>query len=944
MKTHQPPTDMGTRDQVLAVVQAMVREMNPGLAERPVSMDSRLEQDLGFDSLSRVELLTRLEQTFACRISEAAFLEAETPGDLLQLMGKTSAFLASTTTEAEIRKTREAFAQPPAHIATLTDLLAWHARENSQRVHIHLYETGEILTYGDLYREALLVAAGFRRKGLEPGQNVGLMLLTGREFFTCFFGCLLAGGIPVPLYPPARMSQLVDHLNRQTRILENAGAVLLVSFEQAKPFTRLLQGKVAGLREVCTVPDLADGIEPLTPVPLEPGQTAFIQYTSGSTGTPKGVVLSHFNLLSNIRAMANAVRITDQDVFVSWLPLYHDMGLIGAWLGTLYSGALLVLMPPQAFLARPERWLQAIHEFRGTLSASPNFGYELCLRKIKDDDLNNLDLRCWRLALNGAEPVSPRTMEQFHQRFGPVGFRAEAMAPVYGLAECSVGLAFPPLGRKPLVEWLDRTSLTAKGQALAVPPVTPHAITAVGCGLPLPGHQIRVIDALGFEVPERVQGRIQFRGPSATTGYFQNPTATATLYHEDWLNTGDLGYIAGGEVFLTGRQKDVIIRAGRNLYPQELEEAVGNLPGLRAGCVVAFACPDPSTGTERLVLVAETREAEAVRLEEIRTQIQQLSLQLLDSAVDEIVLTPPQTVLKTSSGKLRRAATRDAFLQGVLLRPTRLWQTKLSLAAWSLFGRLQNGFRLLGGFAFGILCWLSLAVGLTAAFPILLVLPTLPSRQRFAHYLGRAILGAAVVPVRVNHLERISGQQPLVFVSNHASYLDALILAASLPLTISFTAKKELAANFLVRVMLQRIGVELLDRFDFQQSLEDVNRLEKLAQTGQHLLFFPEGTFTREPGLRHFHLGAFKIAAEAGLSVVPVALHGTRSMLRDEQWLPHRSRIQVTIGEPIQPQGTSWSATVALREAARQAILQHCGEPDLRISHSLNRGESKPQE
>jgi acyl-CoA synthetase (AMP-forming)/AMP-acid ligase II len=320
--------------------------------------------------------------------------------------------------------------------------------------------------------------------------------------------------------------------------------------------------------------------------------------------------------------MGQAVQITSTDVFVSWLPLYHDMGLIGAWLGSLYYACPLVLMSPLAFLARPVRWLWAIHKHRGTLSAGPNFAYDLCTRRIDERDLEGLDLSSWRVAFNGAEPISAVTLARFNERFVPYGFRPEAMAPVYGLAEAALGVAFPPLGRAPHIDRIQREPFMRSGQAL---PATAHDATAcqfVACGQPLPGYQIRVVDATGHEVGERQEGRLEFQGPSTTSGYFHNPEATGRLFHNAWLDSGDLAYMVGSTVYLTGRAKDLIIRAGRNIYPHELEEAIGDIADVRRGCVVVFGSPDPVTGTERLVVLAETRQTDPGVLVRLRGQIE----------------------------------------------------------------------------------------------------------------------------------------------------------------------------------------------------------------------------------------------------------------------------------------------------------------------------------
>jgi acyl-CoA synthetase (AMP-forming)/AMP-acid ligase II len=266
------------------------------------------------------------------------------------------------------------------------------------------------------------------------------------------------------------------------------------------------------VRQVLTPATLSETSSNASPAPVGPDDIALIQYTSGSTGNPKGVVLTHANLLANIRAMAQALQVTERDVFVSWLPLYHDMGLIGAWLGSLYVGFRLVIMSPPAFLTRPERWLWAIHRFRGTLSAAPNFAYELCLKRVDDAQLAHLDLSSWRLAINGAEAVSPDAVTHFIERCAQYGFRADAMMPVYGLAECALGLLFPPLGRGPLIDYVWREPFMLQRKAQPAPTDDPKPLRFVTCGRPLPGHEVRIVDELGLEIGESVEGRVEFKG------------------------------------------------------------------------------------------------------------------------------------------------------------------------------------------------------------------------------------------------------------------------------------------------------------------------------------------------------------------------------------------------------------------------------------------------
>ena len=297
---------------------------------------------------------------------------------------------------------------------------------------------------------------------------------------------------------------------------------MLITVPEGIRLGALLKGLVPSLSSIESAMTLS-GLSADIPLPrLRDGSaTALIQYTSGSTGDPKGVVLSHANLLANIRGIGRAVAASSSDIFVSWLPLYHDMGLIGAWLGCLYYGAPLYAMSPLAFLARPQSWLWAIHRFRGTISAAPNFAFELCLSKINESDIKGLDLSSLRLVGNGAEPVSVDTLRRFIDRFAAYGFRSGAMAPVYGLAENAVAVTLPPPGRPPIIDRVNRAALNTRGIAEPAKPEDSNAMELVACGQPIPDHEIRIVDDMGRELGERREGRLEFRGPSATSGYFQ---------------------------------------------------------------------------------------------------------------------------------------------------------------------------------------------------------------------------------------------------------------------------------------------------------------------------------------------------------------------------------------------------------------------------------------
>jgi len=650
------------------------------------------------------------------------------------------------------------------------------------------------------------------------------------------------------------------------------------------------------------------------------------------------VVLSHANLIANIRAMGQVVQAGPEDVFVSWLPLYHDMGLIGAWLGSLYYAALFVVMSPLSFLARPERWLWAIHRHRGTLSAAPNFGYEYCLKRLQDEDLQGLDLSCWRAAFNGAEAVSPDTLEQFGARFAPLGFSSSAMMPVYGLAESSVGLAFPPLQRGPLIDRVERETFMQSGKAVPASSDDAHALRFVSSGKPLPGHQVRVVDPAGHELPERREGRLEFRGPSSTSGYYRDADKTQDLFHDHWLDSGDLAYMANGEIYITGRIKDIIIRAGRNIYPHELEEAVGSVVGVRTGRVAVFGSEDQRSGTERLVILAETRSTDSGERERLRAEINALATDLIGAPPDEIVLAPPGTVLKTSSGKIRRAASREVFEKGDIGKRQRSvpWQVA-RVAMAGIVPQLRRSGRYARAAIYAAWCWMVYLLLSPVVWFSVTLLPNIVWRWAVMRACIRVLEKATATPVKVNGLQHIpTDGRPCVLVANHASYLDSYTLVAKLPGHFRFIAKAELAETFVVRLPLQRIHTEFVERFETSKGVRDTQRLAEVLKNGHSMMFFAEGTFTRVPGLRPFHLGAFSVAAEAGAPVIPVAIRGTRSILRSGSWFPHRGAISVEVGEPLQPAefaeqagGDKWRIAIALRDRCRAFILRHCGEPDL---------------
>ncbi len=945
-------------DQVVEVVRLLLAELGSHRALQAVRGEAHLDRDLGLGSLERVELMLRLEAAFGTRLPDQAVAEADTVEDLVAavLVGGPAASPAGSYTRAPLAppsaqrrtttRTRRVNELGVASAETFQDVLRYRARVAPTRPHLYVRQGDDstsIVTFGELVERAEAVGRGLARRGVGPGDAVAIMLPTSREFFYTFTGILLVGGIPVPIYPPFRADRIEEYAVRQSAILQNAEVRLLVTFRQAEGVARLLTPRVASLNGVVNASRLI-GETSADPNLLRHqacgDEIALLQYTSGSTGEPKGVVLTHANLLANVRAIGEAVEIRPDDVGVSWLPLYHDMGLIGAWMVPLYFGLAVAILSPLAFLSRPERWLWAVHQHRGTVAAAPNFAYELCVRKIGDSDIEGLDLSSWRLALNGAEPVNPGTLERFTARFARYGFRREALLAVYGLAEAALAVTVPPPGAVPRVDHIERATFEREGRAVRVPPGAPAddatMISFVSAGRPVPRHEVRIADPRGCDASERVEGALWFRGPSATRGYYRNPEATRGLFPEggvpgSWVDSGDRAYRADGEIYVTGRVKDIIIKAGRNLYPQEVEELASRVAGVRKGCVVAFGASDAGAGTERLVVIAETREQGSAERARIARAITEEVTAALGLPPDEVELLPPQSIPKTSSGKLRREETKKLYRAGTLgARRPPAWVQVAKLAVASSGRTIGRGTRRGLELAYGVYAAIVFALWIVPTWLLVLLAPGRRAAARITSPALRLYMALVGCRIWVEGREHLRNGEARIYISNHTSYFDVLVLMAALGIDYRFVAKIEVRSMPFIRTFLRKLGHVAFDRGDPQARLRQVEEIEQILRRGESVFVFPEGTFTPQTGVRPFQLGAFKAAVTTRRPILPVALRGTRQFLRDQAYLPRPTRVTLTICPPLEPAPTSapsdWQEMVRLRDATRAAIAQHCGE------------------
>ena len=921
---------------VLDEARALALETGGERAGRAVSPVASLERDVGLGSLEKVELITRIERRAVCTLPDG-ILQAETCEEIAVALSKAP---RSASTPAPIQRAQEIEALiqtgPQALAATVDRALAARSEEAPDRITIFLSEddgSERDITYGDLFRGASRIAAGLAARGISRGDTVALMLPTGFDFLRAFQGTLLLGAIAVPIYPPVRLDRLAEYAERESAILRSAGVRIMITFARAKVIAEVLKSLVPTLQDLVTADDLtSDPHARLRMSPQSrPGDPAFIQYTSGSTGSPKGVLLTHANLMANIRAIGLGLEGRPMEMGVSWLPLYHDMGLIGSWLFTMASAYPLALRSPLSFLSRPERWLQDIHRRRGTLSAAPNFAYELCVRRIRDEDIEGIDLSSWKCALNGAEPVRPETIDRFVQRFARYGFRRETLMPAFGLAECSVGLTLPPVQRGPKFDRVDRAAFE-QGHAAKAKDGDPQASLFVSVGRALPEHEIKVVNEAGETLPEREVGRLLFRGPSMTAGYYRNEEATAAIRQADgFLDSGDLAYIADGELYIAGRLKDLIIRGGRNLVAAEIEEAASEVPGVRKGCVAAFGVTEARSGTEQVVIVAETKARGAEERDSIVGQVIERVTRAIGSPPDVVRLVGPGSVLKTSSGKIRRNDTRDLFLSGALGRErgdSVLKRLKMGgLLARSAAETALARFLLL---LRGLLLLVTLMVYAPISWIALSLLGPRAAR-RFEHHSARIAMRLLTRDASASGPARIEPGRAALLVCNHASYLDVIALRALLAEDFVFVAKREALHYPFIGRFIRRAGHVAVERKDAQRSAADASQVTATLNEGTSVLVFPEGTFTHADGVRPFRLGAFRAAADAACPIIPLALRGTRQMLRESQIIPRTGRIALWVGEPLLPRGESFRDLVALRDKVREIIGAESGEVILEL-------------
>jgi fatty-acyl-CoA synthase len=525
-------------------------------------------------------------------------------------------------------------------------------------------------SFAEVCVEAKRIGGRLQALGLAKGDRLALVLSAPENFVLSFLGAVSAGIMPVPLYPPLALGRLDNYIDKAVGILRVSGAKAILTTQEIIPVLHPVLSRTPTLRSILDIAAVQQmpGAE-LTEIEAQPDEPCFLQFTSGSTSAPRGVIVTHRNLIANSKAIIQSLDVNaETDKAISWLPLYHDMGLIGFVISTLVAQIPVVFIPTIAFVKHPGVWMETVHKYRGTITFGPNFAFDLAAKRAPKNPRTKIDLSCLRVLGCGAEPINPKTMEGFLTAFAPWGLKPTALIPCYGMAEATLAIAFDRLNRPMRKLVIDRHAYEAENIARPIkvngnPPDPKMQFELVSCGRTFIDHEVRILDEQGNSLPEGKVGEIVFKGPSVTPGYFQNLAASRQLLKGGWLHTGDLGFILNGDLYISGRQKDLVIINGRNYPPQAIEWVVEEIAGVRKGSVVAFSIGGDST--EKLVVIAETIMTDTAILSQAITEQVRSAFSLV---VDQVVLVGRGSIPKTSSGKLQRRRTKALFEGGLLER------------------------------------------------------------------------------------------------------------------------------------------------------------------------------------------------------------------------------------------------------------------------------------
>lgn len=529
------------------------------------------------------------------------------------------------------------------------------------------------VTYAQVEQQTREFAGSLQAVGLRKGDRLALIMPDADQFVVAFLAALRVGVAPVPVYPPSGLGQLAGYIDNARHIVKKSGAKVILAADKIKPLLGAVQAHCPELQQILTFAEVQQAGGTFSPVSIAPEDMAFMQFTSGSTSRPKGVVLSHSNLMANCHSIIieGLKGHRDADAGFTWLPLFHDMGLIGFVLSPIVYGIDCTFMSPLMYLKRPSLWLRGIHEFRGTISFGPNFSYGLCVKRVKPEELQGIDLKHWRIAGCGSEPIRADVLGAFASYYKPYGFDVQAFRPAFGMAEATLAVSF---AKGIPVDRVDATKLWANNQAVPVEQDrTEDVLNIVSCGKAFERHEIGIFPTddphSSNPLADRQIGEIRIKGPSVMAGYYQEPELNEETFADGWLRSGDLGYLVDGALHICGRLKEVVIINGRNYYPNDIEGAAARVPGVNRGDVIAFGTGGPLGGKEAVIIAYETTQTDEKTLEQLERDIRGVVQEVTGVMLDDVIALAPGGLPKTASGKLQRTKARAMYQQGEL-KPT----------------------------------------------------------------------------------------------------------------------------------------------------------------------------------------------------------------------------------------------------------------------------------
>ncbi len=814
---------------LLPITKAFLRESKAENCDYFLSMDDKFEADLGLGSLERLELFSQIETTLGVKLSPSEISTIQTLRDIVTILARSHGSQSLVVNQCD-KATVQAVTIDPSKVTNLRDLLIMYTQRYPNRRHVVLLSgdgSEKEITYAMLYKQAGKISNALTTRGIQTGDHVALLLPSGEDFLYSFLGVIFSGAIPIPICPPESANQVGEYISQAVSILKKSDVRLLVTFGKFQKLAKFFRGFLPHLLGVTTTNDLLKSEFYLPKLKISSSQAAFVQYTYGSAGNFKKIVLTHKNILENIRSILKLFEVTTSDITVSWLPLHHDTDLIVMWLANLYFGSTLVLYSSKNFLSRPESWLWTIHKYRATISAGPNFAYEICINKINDNTLLGLDLSSWRIAGNISEMVCAQTLKRFSEKFSQYGFKSKALTNVYVLSEGAILMCAGSILEDQKIDRIASHEFHQKNIAKPIFEREKKYYEFVSCGSPIDNYQIRIVDEENTCLPERNIGMVHCKVRSMMCEYYRDQAVSEKVFHGGWIDTGDLGYLAEGELYITGRRKDIITKEGKNYYPTEIEDIITMYSDLNFGQVVVFSSVENLSGIKKILAIVESKNNDKNSHKILKKQICQIVVKCLGFSLDDILIVTENVLPKTTNGKLRRYVCGEIYSQKNIRKIKNNIIIKLfNIYVRCFIAKTKKILTLCLRFFYTIYLFLVL-ISMASLTYIAIRFFNRDNGEKIIKTASKITLRASFCSIEIDGINHIKSKKNMIFVSNHASYIDVLVLVAFLPGHFCYVAKSELKKSYFLRKILKTLEIVYVDRVDFSKTKFQLKQISK---------------------------------------------------------------------------------------------------------------------